>query len=97
MVNSKSFFFFTALHHGVLSGAIPKRDLHAAEMFIANCCRRLLRDDVVMSSGCAQMSTAQSSDVYIESHFGYQTDRQTDRQMKGQTNGEKTRPRAGFL
>lgn len=58
-------------------GGIPKRDLHAAEMFIANCCpqRRRCRCPCPrrLSSGRTQMSTAQSADVYIESHFGCQT------------------------
>lgn len=64
-------------------GGIPKRDLHAAEMFIANCCpqrrRRRCRCRCRcpcprrLSSGRTQMSTAQSADVYIESHFGCQT------------------------
>lgn len=84
-------------------GGVSKRDLHAAEMFIVNCCRQRtprshsrcssfsysssLFSCSFCSSLCssspsccpcrlgAQMSTAQSADVYIESHFGCQTAR----------------------
>lgn len=43
----------------------------------------VVEDVVTMSSGGAQMSTAQSSDVYIESHFGRQAAKQTNRGILG--------------
>lgn len=80
-----------SMERSALPGGAPKRDLHAAEMFIVNCCRqrapRPLPPFAPPAASApappsapaprlgAEMSTAQSADVYIESHFGCQTAR----------------------